>query len=149
MHVSLMYYCFQEERCVMRELEERYLAYINEKIAEHDNLHKQYKADDRKDEANLEKIKINIYEIFKTLFINDIKQLQGKNLENIKDINIYGGYLLRFDTIPVNWKKSLSMAKEHGDIVKQVIEECKLAVADELKEKFLEMFNELGREIND
>jgi len=133
----------------MRELEERYLAYINEKIAEHDNLHKQYKADDRKDEANLEKIKINIYEIFKTLFINDIKQLQGKNLENIKDINIYGGYLLRFDTIPVNWKKSLSMAKEHGDIVKQVIEECKLAVADELKEKFLEMFNELGREIND
>ena len=44
----------------MRELEERYLAYINEKIAEHDNLHKQYKADDRKDEANLEKIKINI-----------------------------------------------------------------------------------------
>ena len=144
-----MYYCFQEERCVMRELEERYLAYINEKIAEHDNLHKQYKADDRKDEANLEKIKINIYEIFKTLFINDIKQLQGKNLENIKDINIYGGYLLRFDTIPVNWKKSLSMAKEHGDIVKQVIEECKLAVADELKEKFLEMFNELGREIND
>jgi len=133
----------------MRELEERYLAYINEKIAEHDNLHKQYKADDRKDEANLEKIKINIYEIFKTLFINDIKQLQGKNLENIKDINMYGGYLLRFDTIPVNWKKSLSMAKEHGDIVKQVIEECKLAVADELKEKFLEMFNELGREIND
>ena len=149
MHVSLMYYCFQEERCVMRELEERYLAYINEKIAEHDNLHKQYKADDRKDEANLEKIKINIYEIFKTLFINDIKQLQGKNLENIKDINMYGGYLLRFDTIPVNWKKSLSMAKEHGDIVKQVIEECKLAVANELKEKFLEMFNELGREIND
>ncbi|NLY48561.1 MAG: hypothetical protein GX059_06015 [Clostridiales bacterium] len=133
----------------MRELEERYLAYINEKIAEHDNLHKQYKADDRKDEANLEKIKINIYEIFKTLFINDIKQLQGKNLENIKDINMYGGYLLRFDTIPVNWKKSLSMAKEHGDIVKQVIEECKLAVANELKEKFLEMFNELGREIND
>lgn len=133
----------------MRELEERYLAYINEKIAEHDNLHKQYKADDRKDEANLEKIKINIYEIFKTLFINDIKQLQGKNLDNIKDINMYGGYLLRFDTIPVNWKKSLSMAKEHGDIVKQVIEECKLAVANELKEKFLEMFNELGREIND
>ena len=37
------------------------------------------------------------------------------------------------------------MAKEHGDIVKQVIEECKLAVANELKEKFLEMFNELGR----
>lgn len=129
----------------MRKLEEQYLNYIDEKITEHNNLHKQYKADDRKDEADLEKIKANIYEIFKTLFLNDIKQLQGKDLGEVKNINIYGGYLLRFDTIPTNWKVSLDKAIEHGDTVKQVIEENKLAVAKELRDKFLAMFDELGR----
>jgi hypothetical protein len=53
--------------------------------------------------------------------------------------------LLRFDTIPANWKKSLDKAIEHGDITKQVIEEHKLEVAKELKDMFLEMFDEYRR----
>jgi hypothetical protein len=129
----------------MRELEEKYLNYIDKRIAEHTGLSEQYKADDRKDEADLEKIMVNIYEIFKTLFLSDIKQLEGKSIANPEDINIYGGYLLRFDTIPANWKKSLDKAIEHGDITKQVIEEHKLEVAKELKDMFLEMFDEYRR----
>lgn len=129
----------------MRELEEKYIAYIDGQIAEHNNMSEQYKADDRKDEADLEKIKVNIYEIFKTLFLSDIKQLDGKDIGEIVDIGIYGGFLLRFDNIPTNWKKSLDKAIEHGDTTKQVIEEHKLSVAKELKDRFLEMFEKHGR----
>lgn len=129
----------------MRELEEKYLIFIDGRIAEHNNMSEQYKADDRKDEADLEKIKVNIYEIFRTLFLSDIKQLEGKDLGQLEDINIYGGFLIRFDTIPANWKISLAKAIEHGDITKQVIEEHKLEVAKELKDKFLMMFDEYRR----
>lgn len=129
----------------MREIEEQYLNYIDVKIAGHNSISEQYKADERKDEADLEKIKVNIYEIFRTLFLSDIKQLEGKDLGKYKDIDIYGGFLLRFDTIPANWKLSLGKAIEHGDTTKQVIEESKLKVAMELKEKFMSMFEELGR----
>ena len=129
----------------MRELEEKYLNYIAGRIAEHESISEQYKTDDRKDEADLEKIKVNIYEIFRTLFQNDIKQLEGKKLNSMEDINIYGGFLLRFDTIPANWKISLDKAINHGDTTKQIIEENKLKVAMELKEKFMNMCEELGR----
>ncbi|TAH74798.1 MAG: hypothetical protein EWM47_01465 [Anaerolineaceae bacterium] len=130
----------------MRALEEKYISFIDERIAEHNIVGEQYKADDRKDEADLEKVKSNIYEVFKTLFLSDIKQLEGKDLAGIKDISIYGGFLQRFETIPDNWKISLDKAIEHGDTTKQVIEEHKLAVAVELKERFIAMFDELGRE---
>ena len=127
----------------MRELEEKYLNYVDGKIAEYNSLSEQHKADERKEEANLKKIKVNIYEIFKTLFLSDIKQLEGKELGKIEDISIYGGFLLRFDTIPTNWKISLDKAIEHGDITKQVIEDIKLEVAKELNDRFLVMFDEL------
>lgn len=129
----------------MRELEEKYLIFIDGKIAEYNTISEQYKTDDRKDEADLEKIKANIYEIFRTLFLSDIKQLEGKDLGRFEDINMYGGFLLRFDTIPTNWKISLDKAIEHGDTTKQIIEEHKLEVAKELKDKFLTMFHEYRR----
>ena len=127
----------------MRVLEEKYLAYIDDRIAEHNKIGEQYKADDRKDEADLEKIKANIYEIFRTLFLNDIKQLEGKDLGNNKDIGIYNEYLHRFDTIPTNWKVALDKAKEHGDITKQVIENKLVCYG--AKERFIAMFDGFGR----
>lgn len=126
----------------MKELKEKYLNYIDERVAEHNSLNEKYKADNRKDEADIEKIKVNIYEIFKALFLSDIRQLEGREIADPDDISIYGGFLLRFDTIPVNWKKSLEKAIEFGDTTKQIIEEHKLEVAKELKDVFLKMLDE-------
>lgn len=131
----------------MVNLKEKYLSFINEKTAEHIRISEIYEADDRKDEANLEKIKANISDLFTTLFIIDTKQLEGKNISGYKDINLFSDYLARFDAIPVNWKISLEKAKEHGDTTKQIIEETKLKVAQELKDKLISMFNE-EREVN-
>lgn len=125
----------------MNKVIDKYLAYINERIAEHKRNSEAYKADDRKDEANLEMIKANICEVFRTLFITDTKQLEKKDLSEYKDINLFADYLTRFNTIPANWKTSLEKAKAHGDVTKQVIEETKLEVAKELKEKLNSIFN--------
>ncbi len=124
----------------MNKLKEEYLSYIDGKIAEHNNLSEQYKSDDRKDESDLEKVKTNIYEVFKILFLSDIKHLEGKDLGGGKDKNLYNNFLNRFDTIPANWKESRDKAIEHGDTAKQIIEETKLAVAGELRDIFENMF---------
>lgn len=127
----------------MKEIEEKYLSYIDGKITEHTGISEKYKEDDRKDESNLEKIKANIYEVFKILFLSDIKQLEGKVLGEAKnDQNLYGGFLMRFDTIPTNWRISLDKAVEHGDTTQQIVEETKLAVAEELKDKFMMMLED-------
>lgn len=125
----------------MNRVKDKYLTYLNDRIEEHKRNSEAYKADDRKDEANLEMIKANICEVFRTLFITDTKQLEQKDLSNYKDINLFADYLLRFDTIPTNWKVSLEKAKVHGDTTKQVIEETKLEVAKELKEQLNIIFN--------
>lgn len=127
----------------MNNVKEEYLSYIDEKTAEFKLNSQAYKADNRKDEAGLEMVKANIYELFRTLFVIDTKQLEGKDLSEYKNISLFADYLLRFETVPANWKISLEKAKEHGDTIKQVIEETKLAAAQELKDKLVSLVNEI------
>jgi len=123
----------------MNKVKEKYLLFIDEKIEEFKRTGKFYNAEGRKDEANLEMVKASIFELFKALFIIDTKQLEGKDLSEYKEINLFADYLLRFETIPANWKMFLEKAKESGDTAKQIIEETKLAVVRELKEKLVSM----------
>jgi hypothetical protein len=130
-----------ERRVSMNQVKEKYISYLDKKIGEYNRICEIYKAEDRKDEADFEKIKANICDIFKTLFIRDTKELEGKELSVSNNKNLYTNFLLRFDTIPANWKLSLAKAIAYGDVKKQVIEETKLAVAKELKEQFISILN--------
>ncbi|CRZ35531.1 hypothetical protein DFR55_11521 [Herbinix hemicellulosilytica] len=126
----------------MNKVKEKYLSFLNEKIEGYKRTVEAYKAEGRKDEAELERIKANLYELFKALFITDTKQLEGKDLSRYKDINLFADFLLRFDTIPANWKVFLEQAKENNDKVRQIIEETKLEIVMDLKEKLISMVNE-------
>jgi len=121
----------------MNKIKEKYLSYIDEKIAEYKRSSKVYKSEGRSDEANLEMVKAKIFELFKTLFIVDTIQLDGKDLSRYNDINLFADYLSRFETIPANWMLFMNSAKDSGDSVRQIIEKTKLAAAQELKEKFI------------
>lgn len=125
----------------MKEFKEKYISYIDKNLAELNRLIETYKADNRKDEANLEKVKANIYEVFRIIFLSDLKQLEEKNIVDANNQSIYEGLLKRFDTIQATWRISLDKATEHGDITRQVIEENKLAVAEKLKSEFLSLIN--------
>ena len=114
----------------------------------------------RKDEANLVRVKMNIYDVCKTVYgvcsrmpskkVTDKEEMQtvGKwqgvarcdIVQELRgDVPTDGLYLKKLEAISANWKDSYEKAKAHGDVEKQVIEENKLAVVEEVKAKFLEL----------
>jgi len=83
---------------------------------------------ERKDEANLQKIRANIYGICRTVFDVTAKTKNG--------IKLNEEYWNRLDNLPKNWVESYEKAKIHNDVEKILIEETKLEVLNEVKEKF-------------
>jgi len=94
--------------------------------------------DNRKDEADLEKIKLNIYDVFTTLVGATKKQILAKKDidESLKYETFCNAYLQTFDKIPQSWRVKLEKAKENNAVIDIVIEESKLSVASELKSIF-------------
>ena len=108
--------------------------------------------DNRTDEANFEKIKVNIIEIFTTLFHAEERKLNktehadetehaDRNEQADKDRYEYDlfcrNYLLTFDRIPAAWKKKLEYADMHALVEEKAVEEIKLETAGMIKELFI------------
>ena len=106
-----------------------FLEYIDNKIQGLKTEEVQLKNSYRKDEANLTKVKINICEICKTLYNVSQKEPNGQKAREF--------YLQKLDKLSSEWKASLDIAKEYGDIEKTIIEDIKLEVLHELKCKYL------------
>ena len=81
--------------------------------------------DNRKDEADLEKIKLNIYDVFTTLVGATQKQILTKKDidEALKYEAFCNAYLQTFDKIPQNWRVKLEKSKENNAVIDIVIEE--------------------------
>ena len=85
--------------------------------------------DERKDEAVLEKIRGNIYDVFKTVLLaaqkakseeSDQKEFFRNNLNNI----------------PRGWKIAYEQAEKNGDSVKVLQEKVKLEALSEIEEAY-------------
>lgn len=128
----------------IKKLKENYTrAIINKKeicTKKYDNLIN----DDRKDEAILEKIKVNVLDIFTTMIGAMEKQVNNKEFvsEKEKYDEFCILYLKTFDRIPESWKQKLINAKDNNDIVASTIEERKLSVVLELKDIFTKLMEE-------
>lgn len=85
----------------------------------------------RQDEANLEKIRLNIVGVFETLLSADDAYCKGDFDAFLKR---YEG---RFISIPASWQVNLEKARTHGDASAQMIEEVKLETANQLHDVFL------------
>lgn len=109
---------------------EQFIKYIDESVDQLQQEEKELCASDRKDEANLVKIRMNVYEICKTIF-NVVKKTKEGN--ELKDT-----YLQKLTNLPQNWIVSYEKAKEHKDTTKVVIEEIKLETLETVKKKFIE-----------
>lgn len=86
--------------------------------------------DGRTEESVFENIRINIYEIFKTVFSAAEKNC-GKNESALQNF-----FLQKLEQIPENWKASYERAEKHGDSEKAYIERIKLETAQEVREIF-------------
>lgn len=86
--------------------------------------------DERVDEANFQKIKANIYDVFRTVLSAAQKAGDGSS-ESIKRF-----FLTKAEQIPSNWMAAYETARQHGDTEKMVVEQIKLDTAHEIRNHF-------------
>ena len=120
----------------MNQKIEKFTAYFDAAIACCAEQEKQLLADDRKDEAVFEKIRANVYNIFRSI-LDVAVQTCGEDLEKIRDF-----FLKRVELIPASWHASHETAKQHNDTAKVQIEEIKLAVVQEIRAEFTKIWEE-------
>ncbi len=84
-----------------------------------------FAADCRQDDADLTKIRANIYEICATIGNVVCKNTPEEQQEAV--------YLKKLEELPRNWRAALEMARAHGNAQRAAVEELKLeALADVL-----------------
>ena len=105
-----------------------FFTYIEERIAECAKKEKALIAENRKDEANMERIKSNVYGIAKSL-CQVTETLAEKHGEDHATM-----FVDKLTAVMTPWKASLATAKAHGDSEKECIELIKLETADEILE---------------
>lgn len=105
---------------------ERFIAYLEDTTARLRQEEKELADSHRKDEADLMKVRINVYGICKTIF-------------GVLDSE---GYKKKLVGLRTSWSEAWEQAKIHGDVKKAVIEEIKLQTLREIEENYLESVGE-------
>lgn len=103
-----------------------FMEFINQKVTACQHQEQSLIAENRKDEANLYRVKCNIYDIFRTLLQVSATQEQ-QSIESL-----YASFEKKAEMVPANWRISYEKAKEHNDVAKILIEEAKLSAANEV-----------------
>ena len=104
-----------------------FVMYLNNAIETANKKEQELIATERKDEANLQKIRANIYGICLTVVQVVAKEKSGEEL--------WTDYRNRLDNISKSWVESYEKAKAHQNVEKILIEETKFQVLNEVKEK--------------
>ncbi len=114
----------------MKEFENYAESKILELSEEVKNLEKNY----RQDDAVFVKIKINVYDVCKTVF--------GVFLKTKLQESFAAEYLKKLDEFREIWSASKEKAEKFGDSKKSAVEEAKLCVLAEIREKFVALWGE-------
>lgn len=101
------------------------LSYFDRKIAACQSESEALELDDRKDEAVFAKVRMNIYDIFRTVFN---VAAQSDQMDRF--------FLAKLDTIPRNWQTSMELAQQHGNDQKAHLEQIKLDTAAQIRRAF-------------
>lgn len=90
-------------------------------------------ADNRRDEADFEKIRANIFQIVKQVAKAIFKNSAQASQEESQRVSCLESRLILFQE---TWESFLKKAEEHGDDLKIVKEETKLEALAEIREAF-------------
>ena len=118
----------------MKQKIETFTAYLENSIADCVEQEKALIADERKDEAIFEKIRANVYNIYRTILGVAVNTC-GEDADKVRDF-----LLKQIDHIPASWHASYEAARQHNDTAKVQIEEIKLAVVQEIKAEFTKIW---------
>lgn len=92
-------------------------------------------ADNRRDEANFEKIRTNIFQIVKTIFQASVRVSQEES-ERVRFLDT------KLTLFQETWESYLPEAKEHGDDLKIVQEQTRLEALAEIRDTFQKIWGE-------
>ncbi len=106
--------------------------YFEERIAACQAAAAALNADNRADEAVFEKIRMNVFDIFRTVY-NAGEKVSGG--DPAKQLNFLRH---RLEEISASWRTSLEMAQSYDNTEKAHIEQLKLNVVDEIRQKMAE-----------
>ena len=104
--------------------------YFEEQIAMCNQRNKKLLDDERTDEATFEKVKANVYDIFRTIFSVAVKTSKGEP-DAVRRF-----FVQKTEQILSSWVTAYDKAKQHNDTVKMCLEEIKLDTIGEIKENF-------------
>ena len=112
---------------------EAFISFLDKRTADIQKTVVQLNEDHRSDEANFEKIRANIFQIIKTVFLSYRKTPRSEQeLRALTDAK-----LAMFEE---TWKTFLSKAQEHNDEKRVLQEEVKLEAMKEIRQKFDELW---------
>lgn len=118
------------QNCIMEEKQVELISWFDDQIAACERRREKLLADDRCDESDFEKIRANIYDIFRTVFTVALKTFDGDADAAMRF------FLLKLEEIPASWKASYEKAVQHDDVHKMQTETVKLETAQEIKTLF-------------
>ena len=108
--------------------------WFDEKTALCSKRNQELNEDGRADEAIFEKVKANIYDVFRTVLSVAGKTGNG-NADAVKSF-----FTQRAEQIPAAWAAALEKAKEHNDTVRMRTEQIKLDTVHEIREEFAKIW---------
>ena len=98
------------------------LNYLEEQIRRGEEQERQRIAEDRRDEANLQKIRANIFRVFQSVYKRSLKEAQPEAF-----------FRKRLETIPQNWQEAYEKARVQEDAISLLIERTKLEAAADIR----------------
>ena len=110
--------------------------YFDKEISLCEQRSKNLLADDRADEAAHEKIKANVYGIFRTILSVAVKTGKG-DPDAVRHF-----FFLKIQQIPSNWTTAYDQARHHDYTVKFQFEQIKLDTASRIRETFTTIWEE-------
>ena len=120
----------------MKEQQRKFESYLEEQITACRQRSKLLAEEDRMDEGNFEKVRANVYEIFKTI-LSAAERVCGRD-----DSAKRRFFLQKVEQIPTSWKASYEKAKQNGDVEKIHIESIKLDTVREIKDMCMQIWEE-------
>ena len=120
----------------MEQKTEMMNAFFAERVDACNAREKELEADGRGDEAVFEKIRANVYDIFRTVLSAAGKACKG-DTEAVR--RFFGGRLAQ---IPADWGTALENAEAHGDTARAQIERIKLEAAEDIRAYFRQVWEE-------
>jgi len=113
-------------------MEKDLFEFFEQRISACANEQKRLQEEGYGDEANFEKIKANVYDIFRRVLSAGMKQYGNDRP------GIYGFLRERLEQIPSGWSAAYEKAREHDDVENMHIESIKLGIVQDIKENIFQ-----------